>query len=59
MTVKDYAEILKWAIKTQIGYKEETLAECDAMNEDYVSGIITGLHIALDKIEASMFLAKE
>lgn len=58
MTIKDYAEVLKFAIKMQINYKEEALQECNAMNEDYVEGIIMGLHIALEKIEASMFLAE-
>lgn len=59
MSIKDYADILKYAIKIQIGYKEEALQECNAMNEDYVSGIITGLNIALEKIDASMFLAEK
>lgn len=59
MTIKDYAEVLKYAIKLQIDYKEEALQECNAMNEDYVEGIIAGLQIALEKIDASMFLAEK
>ena len=59
MSIKDYAEVLRMAIKMQIGYKEEALQECNAMNEDYVSGIITGLQIAIEKIDASMFLAEK
>ena len=59
MTIKDYADVLRLAIKMQISYKEEALQECNAMNEDYVSGIITGLQIALEKIDASMFLAEK
>ena len=59
MTIKDYADVLRFAIKMQISYKEEALQNCNAMNEDYVEGIITGLQIALDKIDASMFLAEK
>lgn len=59
MTIKEYADILRFAIKMQIGYKEEELQECNAMKEDYVEGVITGLQIALDKIDASMFLAEK
>lgn len=59
MSIKEYADVLRLAIKMQIGYEEEALQECGAMNEDYVSGIITGLQIALEKIDASMFLAEK
>ena len=59
MTIKDYAEVLKYAIKLQIDYKEEALQDCNAMNEDYISGIIMGLQIALEKIDVSMFLAEK
>ncbi len=58
MTIKDYADILKWAIKTQIDYQKEEINEPYA-DENFHHGVITGLMIALDKIEASMFLAKE
>lgn len=59
MSIKEYADVLRMVIKMQIGYKEEALQECNAMNEDYVEGIITGLQIALEKIDASMFLAEK
>lgn len=59
MTIKDYADVLRFGIKMQLSYEEEVLQKCDAMNEDYVEGIITGLHIALEKIDASMFLAEK
>lgn len=59
MTMKDYAELLKGVLKMQIGYKEEELQECSAMKEDYLSGIIAGLYIAMEKIDASMFLAEK
>lgn len=59
MSIKDYADVLRFAIKMQIGYEEEALQDCNPMREDYISGIITGLQIALDKIDASMFLAEK
>lgn len=59
MSIKEYADVLRLAIKMQIDYKEEALQECNAMNEDYVEGIITGLQIAMEKIDASMFLAEK
>lgn len=58
MTIKDYTEILKWAIKTQIEYVQEEMDKPFA-DENYYSGVINGLHIALDKIDASMFLARD
>ena len=59
MSIKDYADVLRFAIKMQISYKEEALQECNAMNEDFVEGIICGLQIALEKIDASMVLAEK
>lgn len=58
MTIKSYADILKWAIRNQIDYQKEEINQPYA-NEDFHSGVITGLQIALEKIDASMFLAKE
>ncbi len=58
MTIKDYAGVLKWAIQNQIDYQKEEIQQPYA-DENFHSGVITGLQIALDKIEASMFLAKE
>lgn len=58
MTIKSYADILKWAISTQIEYQKEEIQNPYA-NEDFHSGVIVGLQIALEKIEASMFLARE
>lgn len=58
MNIKTYAGILKFAIMTQIDYQKEALQEPDA-NEEYHSGVITGLQIALEKIDASMFLAEK
>ena len=58
MGIKDYANILKWAIKTQIEYVQEEMEKPYA-DENYYSGVINGLQIALDKIEASMFLARD
>lgn len=59
MTMKDYAELLKGVIKMQIGYKEEELQECSTMKEDYLNGVIAGLYIAMEKIDASMFIVEK
>lgn len=62
MTIKDYAGVLKWTIQTQINYIEEEerngTFETEYMEGKY-RGMVRGLEIALEKIEASMFLAKE
>ena len=58
MEIKDYAGILKWAIQTQIDYQKEEIQEPYA-NEDFHNGVIAGLRIALEKIDASMFLAEK
>lgn len=58
MNLENYAEILKFAINGQINYEYERINKPNA-NEEYISGIITGLQIALDKINASEFLWKE
>ena len=61
MSIKDYAEVLKWAIKNQIAYVEEEERNGEFATE-YMEGkyrgVVEGLEIALEKIEASMFLAK-
>ena len=62
MTIKSYADILKWAIQTQIEYVHEEAngSFCNTMERAmYYEGVQKGLEIALEKIEASMFLAKE
>jgi len=58
MGIKEYADVLKLAIKLQIEFEEEMLENCGAMHEDHYNGVITGLMIALEKIDKSMFLAK-
>ena len=62
MSIKDYAMILKWAIQNQIDYVEQEEAKGEFATE-YMEGkyrgIVEGLEIALEKIESSMFLAKE
>lgn len=57
MNIKDYAQVLKFAIQMQIEYVEEEMQKPLA-DENYLSGVITGLQTALDKIDASMFLAE-
>lgn len=59
MTMKDYAELLKGVMQMQIGYKEEELQNASHDREDYLEGIIAGLYIAIEKIDASMFLAEK
>lgn len=59
MTIKDYAEVLKFAIKINLDGVNEELNENNIINEDYLEGIKRGLEIALEKIEASMFLAEK
>lgn len=62
MTIKGYADILKWAMRTQIEYVEEEANKgfCKTMEEaSYYEGIKKGLEIALEKIDASMFLAEK
>ena len=58
MTIKSYAEVLKWAINTQIEYQKEEIQQPYA-DESFHDGVIAGLRIALEKIDASMFLARE
>lgn len=59
MSTKDYTEVLKYVIKLQIDGINEELNETFIRNEDYLEGIKRGLEIALEKIDASMFLVKE
>lgn len=59
MTLKDYAEVLRFAIKLQIDGVNEELNEAIITNEDYLEGIKQGLEIALQKIDASMFLTEK
>lgn len=56
MTIENYADILRFAIKGQIEYQKEEIRE--GADEDFHRGVITGLQIALEKIDASMFLAE-
>lgn len=61
MTIKSYAEVLKWAMKSQIEYVKDEASSglCKTLEEaSYYEGIKRGLEIALEKIDASMFLAK-
>lgn len=57
MTIERYADILKLVMQTQIHYIEEEL-ENPFADEEYLNGTINGLRIAIDKINASMFLAE-
>lgn len=59
MDKKSYADILKFAIKTQIDYVVEEMDTCRPERYDYLDGVVRGLEIALDKINASMFLVEK
>ena len=62
MTIKNYADILKWTMRSQIDYvtEEANKGFCKTMEEaSYYEGIKKGLEIALEKIDASMFLAEK
>lgn len=58
MDKKSYAEILKFAIRTQIDYVIEEMDTCRPERYDYLDGVVRGLEIAIEKIDASMFLAE-
>lgn len=58
MTIRNYADILKFAINGQIEYQKEEIQKAYA-NEDFHRGVIEGLRIALEKIDASEFLMEE
>lgn len=62
MEVERYMEIMKWVIQTQIEYAREEANEGEfatEYREGYYGGIVRGLEIALEKIEASKFLAEK
>lgn len=61
MSKKEYAEVLKWVMKSQIDYvRDEAKSGVNTIEEAaYYEGIEKGLQIAMDKIEASMFLTEE
>lgn len=62
MTIEGYMEIMKWVLQTQIECaKEEANRETFSTEymEGYYGGIVRGLEIALEKIDASAFLAKK
>lgn len=57
MELNSYMDILKFAIKLQMDGIEEEKARPFA-NEEFLDGVQRGLEIALNKIEASRFLAE-
>ncbi len=62
MTIESYMDIMKWVFQTQIERaKEEANKETFSTEymEGYYGGIVRGLEIALEKINASVFLAKK
>ena len=59
MTTENYVEVLKFAIQLQVDNVNKELSADIILNEDYLQGVKAGLQIALDKIEASMFLVNK
>lgn len=62
MDIERYMDIMKWVIQTQIEYANEEANEgkfASEYVEGYYGGIVRGLEIALEKIEASKFLAEK
>lgn len=63
MTISSYADVLRFAIKMQINYIEEDEKDLSTRHateyfEGYYEGMKRGLEMALEKIDASMFLAE-
>lgn len=57
MTKRDYADILRYAIKLQIDYVREDMEKATFITDErYCDGIISGLRMALEKIDDSEFL---
>lgn len=56
MTKRDYVDVLKFAIQLQVDEVNKELSADIILDESYLRGVKAGLQIALDKIEASMFL---
>lgn len=56
-STKDYADILRFAIKLQIDCVEEEMEQEERyLEKTYMEGIRRGLQIALEKIDSSAFL---
>ena len=59
MSIKDYADVLRFAIKLQVDEVKKELSDEILIDERYLEGIKQGLEIALQKIDASMFLTEK
>lgn len=57
MSKKEYKDLMKSILKMQIGYIEEGCEDYE-WNE-YQQGIVRGLEIAMEKLDASEFLLGE
>lgn len=60
MDIKSYMDIMKWVMRNQIECAEEEANGTFATEymEGYYAGIVRGLEVAIEKIDASMFLAE-
>ena len=57
MNIKEYADVLRGVLNVAIYYQKEEI-ELPYADERFHNGVICGLKIALEKIDASMFLAE-
>ena len=55
-TSREYADILKMVLKIQIDYIKNNPRYCDS---ELLQGQEIGLEIAIEKIDASLFLTEE
>ena len=58
MTKKEYADVLKAVIKMQMISAKKNW-EDKGCEDEYLEGVVRGLDIALEKIDASMFLTEK
>ena len=59
MTIKNYADVLRFAIQLQIRDAQDEVSHAESYErEQYLDGVVTGLRIALEKIDAADFLTE-
>lgn len=58
MDIGNYMDVLKWTLQMAINTYKDT-AEKPFVDKSFYDGITVGLEIALEKIEASRFLAEK
>ena len=59
MGIKEYADIMRFVLTMQIRDVEDEVSRAGCYErEQYLDGVITGLRIALEKLDKSSFLAE-